>query len=441
MPKNDERNMSRALFILLMLMIPTFVWGQTEHLYLKGTVKCKGKGVPYASLQVKGTSIGVSCNDAGEYLFKVPMAHADDTVAIRSVGYEQTEVTVAKLRKNGNVELKSSIVTLKEVKISTFRSALDLLKIALLKVKKNYHQDVTYSTFYYRDWRAVNGELFLFDEAIMRASRPGYSSFDNKRTYQFDYDERELEDNYRILLKHRLLVYDRGLVLRETGNQFGTAEMMEYSDNEFFFDPVYTPNATHLFRDNRLSYNSYSTLMEFEDNGERYYLVRARTDNGMRCEYVIRRRDHAIVKITTVKSHGKMHRSPNKEWVNVWYNMMVTDTDSSIFEYDEREGHLTLTRYYNYTAFRLLKFHRNKTEMQQSWQLCKDWVLTDFTLEKPTDTVGDTLDMHAMELGWMFKVSDYTSDYWGKYNSVAVDTLPLRLLDEKLRKAYRKENK
>ena len=426
----------RIAILLLAVGLSSWIWGQEESIRLKGRVTSAGKGVSFASLQLKGTSIGVSCNDNGEYLFKVPMKHVSDTVLIRSVGYEQAAVPVGVLRRKGNVELKSSTVVLKEVKVRTFRSALDLLKIALLKVEKNYHTDVHYSTFYYRDWRAVNGELFLFDEAIMGLSRLGYAHFNDKTSYKFDYEERELEDNYRILLKHRLLVYDVDQVLQETGSKRGTEMMMEYSDNEYFFDPVYTPQATWLFDDYHLSRNSYAPLMEFEDNGERFYLVRAR-NGSIRCEYIIRRKDHAIVKITTVNSSNRMMNTPNREWVNIWYNKIVYDMDSSVFDYDVREGHYTLTRYYNYKMYHLLKFHRKKVEMEQRWQQSRDWVLTDFTLEKPTEVEGDTLDFGARPLRWMFRTSDYTSDYWGKYNSIAVDTLPLRLLDEKLRKMNR----
>lgn len=432
--------MRKVILILILLSAPTLLMGQTDYIYLKGAVKCKGKGVPYASLQLKGTSIGVSCNDAGEYLFKVPQAHADDTVEIRSVGYTPAEVTVAELRKKGNVELKTSAVTLREVKIKTFRSGKDLLQVALSKVAANYHKDTSHSTFYYRDWRAVNGELFLFDEAIIRLSRIGYSNFDDKKIFKFDYEKRELDDNYRMLLKHRLLVYDPMQLIRETGSRIGVSKMLEYSDNEQFFDPVYTPEATWLLADRWLKQYSYAPIMEFEDNGVRYYQVRA-MKGRRRIEYIIRRSDHAIVKITSISTPSAAQRVPNQEWVNIMYNQIVHDVDSSIFTYEIRDGHYTLTRYYNNKVFRLVSHHRFETDKQQTWQFCKDWVLTDFSLKKPTDTVSDTLDMYARPLGWMFKASDYTSDYWGKYNSIAVDTLPLRLLDEKLRKVYHYENK
>ena len=105
-----------------------------------------------------------------------------------------------------------------------------------------------------------------------------------------------------------------------------------------------------------------------------------------------------------------------------------------------RDGHYTLTRYYNYKVYRLAAHNRNHDDKSETWQLCTDWVLTDFSTHDSTIYEGDTLSAMPMPIGTAFGGSYYNADYWGQYNSVVIDTLPLRLLMEKLEKIHSNES-
>ena len=93
--------MHRIVFI--MMLFPMLLWAQGEVVAIKGRVTSGGQGVPYATLQLEGTSIGVSCNDGGEYTLKVPVGHEDDTVLVRSMGFESVRLPLATLRRHGQV--------------------------------------------------------------------------------------------------------------------------------------------------------------------------------------------------------------------------------------------------------------------------------------------------------------------------------------------------
>jgi hypothetical protein len=73
----------------------------------------------------------------------------------------------------------------------------------------------------------------------------------------------------------------------------------------------------------------------------------------------------------------------------------------------------------------------------QEWRQCVDWTLTDFTTTEPS-VHGDTIYVRQQTLAEAFGASDYDGDYWGRYNSVPVDMLPLRMLREKLMKIKNK---
>lgn len=432
--------MKRLCFLLLVLPVLP-VWAQGNYIALSGRVTCGSKGVPYATLQLAGTSVGVSCNETGEYELRVPQGTEKDTVVVRCVGYSTERKTVGELKRSGRVRMSERAVVLKEVEIKEYRYPRDLLEAAVDRIAENYHNDSSYSTFFFRDWRAVDNELYLFDEAVIQMKRAGYSEYADKSSYRFQADEREMPTDYKMLLKHRLLVYDRPLLVDKTGRQNGASEMLEYDDNERFFDPVYTPQASLLFNCSILEIHRFEAIREFEDDGEKYYHLQSKTLGGnSRYEYTIRKRDLAIVLIKSVQTSPTERRWPGGDWVNVKYNKLTFDRDSSLWSYDVRDGHYTLTHYYNYKSFHLSPFRKDKMSEPQWWQSSVDWTLTDFSLSD-TAVRGDTIVVRPQTLGGAFGASYDEPSFWGRYNSVVADTLPLRLLYEKLKKIHSNENK
>lgn len=423
-------------YVIILMLLPSFLWAQMEVMPLQGRVTCNGKGVPYATLQIVSTSIGVSCNDDGEYLLKIPVGHEDDTVLVRSMGYESVRLPVAMLRHHSHVRLKTQTVQLQEVQVRSYRKGNHLLKAAIDKIPENYHRRMSRNTFFYRDWRTVDGELYLFDEAVMNVTRRGYGRYDNKRAYRFDPNVREMATDYKSILRHRLLVYDRRLLERKVDDDDGVDEQLSFSENELFFDIVETPNANFPMA---LRWHYFEPVQEFLDNGEVYYLVRSKGVGRYRAstvhyEYIIRKSDLAIVRITSVLQPLSM-AAPQDAWIGVHYNKLTIDTDSAAWIYDVREGRYTLTHYYSNRRYHLTSRYASNPE--QRWQRCVDWTLTDFSLVG-NDLPADTLAVRPQTLMGAFGESDYSGDYWKHYNSIPIDTLPLRLLQDKFSRHEKK---
>lgn len=427
----------KRLFLAFVMFSGMTVVAQTDYVAVSGRVVCGSKGVPYATLQLSGTAIGVSCNDAGEYEMRVPTGADGDTVVVRSVGYGTVKITVGELRRTSRVKMREQAIMLKTVLITDFRYPRDLLMEAVDRISQNYQKDSCFSTFFFRDWRAVDDELYLFDEAVIRMRRSSYAEYNDKNSYGFVRDEPEMPTDYKVLLKHRLLVYDRDLLVRKTGRKTGADEMLEYADNECFFDPVYTPKASYLFAHRFIEKQKFEAVKEFEDNGEIYYVLRSRLRQiGAGFEYIIRKSDLAIVQIKSKNENSRVVYSPlNRNWVNWEYNRLTYDVDSSLWCYDVREGQYTLTRYSNYKEFHLGKSKKGKELKAQRWQCSVDWILTDFSTTDEKK-VGDTIVVRPQTLGQAFGASDYQTSFWGRYNSIVIDALPLRLLQEKLLKRY-----
>lgn len=426
----------KHIFVLALLFPMATLWSQ-EVIALHGRVTSKGRGVPYATLQLQGTSIGVSCNDAGDYEFKIRPGHEHDTVVVHSVGFIKYKTTVARLQGNGNIRLKAQVVELQTVEVTSYSSPRHLLLAAVEHIGRNYHQQASWSTFFYRDWRAVDGELYLFDEAVMNIRRCAYLQYADKRGYRLDPMQREMESNYKDLLRHRLVVCDRTLLMQKIESEYGVEQMLEYADNELFYDPVATPQASYSLAKRMLKEHDFDPIREFVSDGEAYYLVSSigpnrRTNAKVRYTCTIRKSDLAIVAITSAQLPVS-RRVPDDLWLNRYFNRMNYDSDSSSWCYDVRDGRYTLTHYYNFTTYTLMSNHLGHEDERQQWQRCTDWTLTDFSLRAPT-VHGDSLEVKLQTLPGAFGGSDFNTDFWGHYNTIPIDSLPLQLLKEKIHK-------
>lgn len=426
----------RRLFIMLFWLCAAVVQGQEGFVSIEGRVVCGGRGVPYATLQVEGTSIGVASNDDGRYELRVPAAHAADTVVVRSVGYVPRRVAVADLARHGRVRMEESCVVLGEVRVKGYRSAFHLLRSAVKKIEENYMNHMSWPTFFYRDWRTLDGELYLFDEAVMRLFRMPYGSFNYKRGYANSAERRDLESDYKTLLRHRLVVYDRERLAAALPSAAGVDQVLEYADNEMFYDPVEAPRASYVLSEFFIPQFKYEPIEELVAGGVGYYRLRALGYGRMpkaKVEYVylVRKEDLAIVSITS-SQRPATRTAPDEEWVAHWYNSMSVDVDSSSWSYDVRDGRYTLTHYFNRKVYTLRSKGRGHDGESQRWERCIAWTMTDHTTERPAGN-ADTIAVVPQTLASVFGQSDYSADYWGHYNSIVLDTLPARLLMQYLK--------
>ncbi|MBO4446878.1 MAG: carboxypeptidase-like regulatory domain-containing protein, partial [Bacteroidales bacterium] len=83
----------KLFFAALMVFAATSL-AMAQNKTVTGTVTDASNGtpVPFAALQIKGTSTGTSTNADGKYSIQVP---ADGVLVFTSIGYKTVEVTVA----------------------------------------------------------------------------------------------------------------------------------------------------------------------------------------------------------------------------------------------------------------------------------------------------------------------------------------------------------
>ena len=86
--------MKRIKLFLVMLSMIVSALASAQNITVTGSVKdsSTGEGIPFASLQVKGTMVGTSTDLDGVYSISVP---ADGVLIFSSIGYVNSEVPVA----------------------------------------------------------------------------------------------------------------------------------------------------------------------------------------------------------------------------------------------------------------------------------------------------------------------------------------------------------
>ena len=109
----------KLFFLAMSMLVSSLAFGQ--NMTVTGVVKdsSTGEGVPFASLQVKGTMTGTSSDADGYYTIAVP---SDGVLIFSSVGYVTVEVAVAGQAKH-DVLLAPDTEAIEETIVVAFGTA------------------------------------------------------------------------------------------------------------------------------------------------------------------------------------------------------------------------------------------------------------------------------------------------------------------------------
>ena len=277
--------MKRTFIVLFLLVAGLTAMAQDNYITLRGRITDREthEALPAVAVFVAGQAIYTQTNADGDYVLKVPVEHASGNIVYALMGYLRDTVAVATVRNNGDRQLCSDGGRwLKEVVIKEYSpaTARQLLIDAVNRIPQNYQTDSTVGTWFYRDVREMNDELFVFDEMVFDALRVGYDkhhtlkrllnkSRDGYVTYAY---KRPIESNYTAIRHDRLLLYDTTYVNRVTK---GAANAyMGYSENEVLYDPLEAPNTISSFSTKKLEKRKNLHMRELTDaDGKEYYVV------------------------------------------------------------------------------------------------------------------------------------------------------------------------
>lgn len=424
----------KKLISIALLMVIGMTLNAQNFITLQGRVTDSRtkKSVPYAAVAVQGTCVGTQANDQGEYKLKMESGEKTDTVVFSAIGYKRQTLSAEQLKQNGNVRLEPHALELREVQVTGYVTPQEIIAEAVRRIPENYHLDTTVGTWFQRDWRMLNGELYLFDESVVDMLRYGYAHDIAKRYYHFNDSIREMENNYKVVRKHRLLVYDSLAVRLAAGDMEEAFAPMDYSDNNVITDVVATPDANWSTSPRAIKNHQYDPIIEYTDaDGVEYWLLRAhgRTNSKNVMAYYtlrIRKDNFAIVQsdFDVDSSTASADYPPMLQALKPWSRLSIHRTSTSE-KYELRGDRYTLTRYsyfYDATYYCHQHYGYELADPEQHRLESREWIMTDL---KPGDTSflshNHVQGPKKQDLIDAFGTSNYDENFWGQYNTLPLD--------------------
>jgi hypothetical protein len=141
----------------------------------KVTDKTTGAALPYATIQLGGTSIGTTTNQAGDFVFRIPAATASRLVAFSYVGYQSIELDWQTQAQHGlAIALEPKLVNLQEVLVRPV-DPLQLVTRSLEKLAENYASEPHMAEGFQREYVTADRSIIQLLEVAFRSKGVGPS--------------------------------------------------------------------------------------------------------------------------------------------------------------------------------------------------------------------------------------------------------------------------
>lgn len=235
----------------LFLFLSCFSFSQNTKEF-KGTITDSSTKNPLvlADLVVKGTNISTVTNSEGEFLLKVPKDLLDKNVVISYLGYKKKEISLSEFKKNNTkIQLDEAATVLAQVDINTPKDAETLVKLALKSKGKNYVNNETVMTGFYRETIKKRNKNASLSEAVLEIYKQPYTTKKN--------------DAIKLIKSRKKTNYSRldTIALKLQGGPFSTLHTDIIKYPEF------------IFNDNNLSQYDFTFERSTQINNKLLYVV------------------------------------------------------------------------------------------------------------------------------------------------------------------------
>lgn len=138
--------------------------------------------LPFASVWIKGKTIGTITNAQGDFDFHIPAEFSNETLVISMLGYQdfQSVVSVLNVHEPLAVSLAESLTLLNEIVIRDSLTGGDILELALSRIEQNYPMQPFLLEGFYRDIKKVGGSYISLLEAAVEIYDESYKRPRNK---------------------------------------------------------------------------------------------------------------------------------------------------------------------------------------------------------------------------------------------------------------------
>ncbi len=138
--------------------------------------------LPFASVGIRGQSIGTITNLQGEFDFHIPSELRNEILVISMLGYLNFEAPIWSILENKLVVLpmEKSTTVLNEVEVLDSLNGEEILEIALGRIEQNFPMEPFMLEGFYRDVKKVGGTSIALLEAAVEIFDENYAEPRNK---------------------------------------------------------------------------------------------------------------------------------------------------------------------------------------------------------------------------------------------------------------------
>lgn len=155
------------------------------------------KALAYASIGLRGKTVGTISNIDGEFLLNIKSEHFNDTLTVSFIGFKNTEIPISKMGTDEiTIELEEDFISLQEVVIRN-TEPLALLKSAINNFKKNYPKHQSLLTAFYRESVSKNKKYMIYLESILDIYKSSYAP-SNRLDMAKVFQSRKIYDSSRL---------------------------------------------------------------------------------------------------------------------------------------------------------------------------------------------------------------------------------------------------
>lgn len=182
----------RAFLVLTLSLYVSVAASQTITLSGNITDKSTHEPLGFASISIKGKSIGTISNLQGEFDFHFSAEFRNEILIVSMLGYKNFEAPIWSFEgvAFNRFELEKSSTLLQEIIVSDSLSGGDVLRIALSRINDNFPQQPFLLDGFYRDIKKVGGTYISLLEAAVQI---------------YDEDSREPRNKHRLKERVKLV--------------------------------------------------------------------------------------------------------------------------------------------------------------------------------------------------------------------------------------------
>ena len=384
------------LFVCLFFCLPGFSPAQRITVSGKVLDKATREPLPFASVWIKGKTIGTITNIQGEFDFHLPAEDRNEMMVVSMLGYLSYEAPVWSLvDQSQTIELEETTQMLAEVVVSDSLSSGDIMRIALSRIAQNFPMEPYLMDGFYRDTKKLGGTYISLLEAAIKI-----------------YDEDYKEPRNKFKLHERVALLE---VRRSLGY---SSKFTSYFDEDNLLQDLLLNNSVRYrqFPEEDIFFVTLKREKNTYYNGHRVYVIVQ--NNGYRLKVFVDTETYSII-------HLEYEREQSERWgkrrglVGKFVNI------KKVIDFKEYQGKM----YLNYmTVDSRINWYDHKTDELRFETELHQQLLVNQIYPNTGQRIGTTEKMR--NYGLQYQDLPYNKAFWDKYNVIKTTPLDKKIIED-----------